>query len=269
MLNDGVSKKAGGADVSYYHLLPKSYKEDLIDGIYQIHTERHISELSNQFCRYYFATHLKNGKEYFAIVFERGFLPPIKELSLLKTSHSPFINNLLAYSLVRLSISKKHFICAIVEAYDPSETLQNYLDKNGAMSSENVSTKLMPAMVSLLTFCEAHKINCNNICPSNIIFTNDGTIKLREFFVSLPNFGQDKLFLAPEIADAMPIGRKVFGLHADIYALGMTVYYSLTRSLPDFGKHNAALYNAIRIESRTYDYIVGRKRIASEYAVIS
>lgn len=246
---------------SFYHSLPKSFKEDVVNDTYQIHTDRPINELSNQFCRYYFATHMESEKEYFAIILDNNFRVPVNDLSILKNSHCPTLNNLLAYSLVKLGVSKKYSVCAIVESYRPDDNLQNYVEKNGTMSTDQIENQLMPSINAALSYCENHKINCSNICPSNILIDKNGNIKIREFFISLPNFNQKAAFLAPEIADAIPYGRRVFGLSSDIYALGASMYFAYTGNPPTFGAHDPKLFNAYRLEKGTYEGILAKKRI--------
>ena len=245
---------------SFYHSLPKSYKEDVIDDTYRIHTDRPVSELSNQFCRYYFATHIESEKEYFAIVFDNNFMPPIADLSRLKNSQCPSINNLLAYSLVKLGISKKFSLYAIVKPYNPQENLQHYIEKNGTMTSEEIEKQLAPSINNALSYCETHKLNCNNICPSNILIDKDGNIKVREFF-TLPSFNQAQAYLAPEIADALPYGRRVFGVASDIYSFGMSIYFALSGETPNFSSHESKLHNVYRLEIGTYEGAIAKKRI--------
>lgn len=245
-----------------YHSLPRSDKEDVVDGQFQIHLDRPLNELSNKFSRYYFATDIKTDREYFAIVFEREFNVQVEELSILKNSKCPAINSLISFSLVKLSVSKKYALCAIVESYDPSETLTAYIENYGEMSNDQIEKDLMPAINTALSFSESHKINCSNINPNNILVSDDGVIKIREFFVALPNYYQEDAFLAPEIADAMPSGRKIFGLSADIYALGITVYYALTGVIPQYSRHEPELFNASRVESGTYECLTAKKRIS-------
>lgn len=245
----------------FYHSLPKSFKEDVVADTYQIHTDRPINELGNQFCRYYFATHMESEKEYFAIILENSFRAPVNELSILKNAHCPAINSVLAYSLVKLGISKKYSLCAIVEAYRPDDNLQHYIEQNGKMNSDQIEHQLMPAINAALSYCESHKINMGHICPSNILIDRDGNIKIREFFTSLPSFNQQQAYLAPEIADAMPHGRRVFGLASDIYSVGISMYFAISGSVPQFSTHEPKLFNASRIESGTYSGFIATKRI--------
>lgn len=254
-----ISQKHKGQ--SFYHALPKSFKEDVIDDTYKIHTERPINDLGNQFCRYYFATHQKSEKEYFAIIFEKNFRAPINELSILKNSNCTSINNLITYSLVKLGISKKYSLCAIVEPYDPNDNLENYIAKNGSMNSQQIETMLMPPINNLLSFCESKKLNCNNICPANILIDDQGNVKLREFFTSLPNFDQPLACLAPEVADAVPHGRRIYGQAADMYAVGMSAYFALTEEMPNFSPHEPQLFNAYRLETGTYEGLISKRRI--------
>jgi len=253
---------------SLYHALPKSFKEDIVDETYHIHTDRPIDELNTQFCRYYFATHMESEKEYFAIILNNNFRAPIEELSRLKSVHCPAINSLLAFSLVKLGVSKKYSLCAIVEPYNPADNLQNYIGKHGTMNSEQIETQIMPALTTALSYLDSHKMNCSNICPSNILIDKNGNVKLREFFVSPPNFHQDMGYLSPEIADANPFGRRVFGISSDIYALGASMFFALTGSAFNFSPHEPKLYNAYRIEAGTYESEVAKKRIAARSKIM-
>jgi hypothetical protein len=265
MTNTNSELRSEADHIGSYHLLPRSYQTDIVDEVYQIHTDRPIHELGNQFCRYYFATNTTNEKEYFAIIFENGFNVPIKELAILRNSHCIYINKLVTYSLVRLGVSRKYFVCAIVEQYDPKENLESFVVNNGPMDDDIIENRLIPSINAALAFCEAHRINCGNISPETIIVTKDGTIKLREFFTGLPAFNQPMAYIAPEIADAMPIARNTFSLEADIYAFGMSVYYALTNSIPNFSKHEPKLFNASRIEFGSFNLTAGKKRMAQKF----
>lgn len=242
-------------------LLPRSYQEDIIEEEYKIHADRSVNELSNQFCRYYFATHLKSEKEYFAIVFERNFNPDIHAIELLKKHPISSCNKIVAYSLVKLSTSRKYQFVAIVESYDPSDTLQHYIETNGSMAVGKIQTELLPALIKTVEYCASHEINCSNINPTNIIVTKNNTFILREFISTAPNFYQPLSYLAPELGDTNDFGRLKTGVAADIYALGMTTYFALTGFIPNFGKHNPRVANANRIEEGSYNTIAIQAKI--------
>ena len=242
-------------------ILPRSYQEDIVEGVYKIHVERLVNELSNQFCRYYFATNLKSEKEYFAIVFERSFNPPIHEIEILKTHPNSNINKLLAYSLVKLSTSRKYQLVVIVEAYDPLETLQHFIETNGPMDSGTIQDRLIPDLVKCIEFGNIHDINYGNINPQNIILTKDNRFILKEFVIGLPNFYQPPSYLAPEIGDTIQTGRVTKNSAADIYAIGMTVYYSMSGLTINFNHHDPKFFNAERIEEGSYDIIAKKVKI--------
>ena len=242
-------------------VLPRSYQEDIVDGLYKIHVDRTVNELSNQFCRYYFATNLQTEKEYFAIVFERSFNPSIHAIETLKKHPISQINKLLSYSLIKLSTSRKYQFAVIVEAYDPFTTLQNHIEANGALESAVVEGNLVPSLIRSIEYCKIHDINCGNINPQNIIVTRNNEFILREPISALPNFYQPPAYLAPELADTMQNGRVRSGVSADIYAFGMTIYYSISGVILNFSQHDARIFNAKRIEEGTYEVASSKSKI--------
>lgn len=241
--------------------LPRSYQDDIIDELYKIHVDRLVNELSNQFCRYYFATDLKTEKEYFAIVFERNFNPPIREIEIFKKHPIPHINKVLTYSLAKLSTSRKYQFVVIVESYDPSTTLQNYVETNGPLNIEIVRESLIPSLVKAIEFCTIHDINYSHINPQNIIVNKNNPFMLRESISALPNFYQTPAYLAPEIADTIPTGRAKNNILADIYALGMSVYYSISGLSLNFNHNDPQIFNAKRIEEGSYNVIAKISKI--------
>ena len=71
--------------------VPRSTVEDSVSEVYRIHLNEEVLELSNNFCRYYYATNSETDEEFFAIVFENDFLHPIKNIDSLCKNR---INNL-------------------------------------------------------------------------------------------------------------------------------------------------------------------------------
>lgn len=249
-------------------VLPRSYQEDIVDGLYKIHVDRTINELSNQFCRYYFATHLQTEKEYFAIVFERSFNPPIHTIEVLKKHSISQINKILSYSLLKLSTSRKYQLALVVEAYDPFATLQNHVEANGPLDLPAIENNLIPSLIRCIEFCKIHDINCGNINPNNIIVTRNNEFILREPISALPNFYQPVAYLAPELADTVQYGRIRSGVSADIYAFGMTAYYAISGITLNFSQHDSKIFNAKRIEEGSYEVASRKAKIPKALRVI-
>lgn len=189
-LNVGVDSKE----------LPRSYQENIVDGLYKVDTSSKLEHLDNEFCRYYKATGLQDGLEYFAIVFLDNFIPPIEILYSLKSFHVNGLNKLLAYSIVKLSALNKTCLVAVVDKYEINDSLQNYVVHNGSLTMNQIETKLIPAIYNVLVFCQRYNISCGNINPENIIVGSNGSMMLREFFISYSGFYQQNAYLAPEIA---------------------------------------------------------------------
>ena len=84
---------------------------------------------------------------------------------------------------------------------------------------------------------------------------------MKEFISSLPNFYQPPSYLAPEIGDAIQSARITKSSAADIYAIGMTVYYSMSGLTINFNHHDIKFFNAERIEEGSYDIIAKKVKI--------
>ena len=109
--------------------IPRSDTDDIINGMFKIHLNEEIVELSNDFCRYYYATDDAEQDEFYAIVFENSFIPRINVLDYLSKNSIEGLNNILAYSIVRLSTTQEERLVAIVNGYDVKSTLANQLKK--------------------------------------------------------------------------------------------------------------------------------------------
>jgi hypothetical protein len=246
----------------------KSYQEDVVDGFYRIHLNETIHELNNAFCKYYRATSIEDDNEYFAIVFERDFTPPLDIWHKLKFCKIEGLNNLITYSIVKLSLLKAYRLVAIVNKYNFSTTLANFVTKNGPLSLDELEHKLIATIAEVLQQCERINISCGNINPSNIIIMGDsGHFMLREFISSYPSFYQDNSYLAPEIAECIESARCVSGTASDIYSLGVTVFVALTGNQPWADYENIYEFNRDRFEQTSYKLLVGKRKISERLKI--
>ncbi len=248
-------------------VIPRSYQEDIIQELYKVHLSNPINELSNELCKYYYATDLSNQQEYFAIVFEREFNPDIKTWHLLQSLNIKGLNNLIAYGITRLSSLKTPRLVAIVEKYDIANNLEQFIQTTGILSETAIKT-LVRNIIDVLKQCEKMQIACGNINPANILVINNGEgFILREFISSYTNFHQHPYYLAPELAECIPIGRQVNGVAADIFALGVTAFYSTTGKAVDTKYEKIEEFNKERLEHSTYKLLVSKSKISEYFKV--
>lgn len=241
--------------------LSRSYQEDILDEVYRVDTSQPVNNLYNDFCKYYIASNQEDGKEYFAIVFEKFYNPPLQLLHTLKTFHFNGLNNLITYGVVTLSEYKEERLVAIVEKYDVFYSLTNYTQKNGPLSLDQVEKRLIPTFIDIFIQCEKHGVNCGNINPNNIIIRNDNFM-LREFFISYANFEQSPYYLAPELVECAEYGRVTKGVAVDIYAFGVVTLQALIGKQPWANYENIIDYNSDRLEQTSFRFLIGKRKIS-------
>jgi serine/threonine protein kinase len=241
--------------------ITKSHQNDVLDEIYRIEVAEPLSGFDNDFCKYYKAYNLDDDNEYFAIVFERNYNPPIQLLHTLKTFNFNGLNNLITYGVVRLSHIKEFRLVAIVPQYDLSKNLDNYIQKNGPLSADQIEHKFIPTITEILSQCERLNITCGNINPNNIIIQDDNSYLLREFFISYPHFYQSPFLLAPELAECVEVGRATASIAADIYAFGLVALYLFIGKQPWSGYETILQYNNTRFDQSSFKFFVGRRKI--------
>ena len=122
-------------------------------------------------------------------------------------------------------------------AYMEGMTLKTYLDRHGKISGDQavyIAGEVSNALIA------AHKKNVlhRDISPDNIMVCNDGTVKLLDFGAARQVYTEQSSSLSVILKQGYaPIeqyqkkGKQ--GPWTDIYALGATLYYSLTLDLLD------------------------------------
>jgi len=265
MKNIEYSKEKDGSVYNKQIQIPRGYQDDVIDGIFKIHLNSMIEDLSSEFCKYFMATNIQNNKEYFAIVFEKEFNISIDLLDSLKSSYINGLNNLITYSIVTLSSVKESYLVAIVEKYNFSSNLTNYIEKNGALSYDQLEKKLIPTITEILSHCKRIGISCGNINPSNIICLDNGQFMLKEFIDSYQGFYQSNYYLSPEMAECIELGRYSNRIAPDIYAMGMTVFYAISAAQPWADYKNIDQYNEDRFENTTFKLLINKRKIPDNF----
>ncbi len=121
--------------------------------------------------------------------------------------------------------------------YLEGQTLKDYVEKNGVITSEQavyIAEKISSALMT------AHSANIlhRDVSPDNIMICSDGKVKLLDFGAArqvVANASQSlsvilKQGFAP-LEQYQKKGRQ--GPWTDIYSLGATIYFALTKDIPD------------------------------------
>ncbi len=235
---------------------------DIVDNLYRISFDEAIEPLSSKHAKYYKAYSNNSGKEYFAIVFDRGFNVDTKMIDVLQNSPTPFINNPIASATIKISTNPSKHIVVIVPWYDYTSTLEAHLKNLPTDNSEYLVQKLLPFLCEVIQFCKNNHFNCGNICPSNIIIDEDKLI-LKEPFATYPHSTQRPHFLAVEISDADMCGRKTSSISADIYAAGVTMLYTFLGS-GGISTESLSTFPQERLELGSLKAIIGNRRISDD-----
>jgi serine/threonine protein kinase len=127
-----------------------------------------------------------------------------------------------------------YFVMEYLEGMD----LKKYIEQNnGALTQQQIMEVITPLIDSLII---VHSIGIlhRDISPDNIYITNDGKIKLLDFGAARQVLGEASKSLSVILKQGFaPIeqyqtkGKQ--GPWTDIYALGATIYYSLTGKVPE------------------------------------
>lgn len=123
----------------------------------------------------------------------------------------------------------------IVMEYLEGINLKEYLKKYGLMKPEQVFTMLIPVMESLEKIHHAGLIH-RDISPDNIMFMNDGDLKLMDFGAARDFVGDEKsmsVILKHGYAPEEQYRRKgEQGPWTDVYAICATIYCCITSEAP-------------------------------------
>ncbi len=254
-------------DVSLSIDITRSYQEDLVSNIYKIDLSESLLEYNNEFCKYYPASSINDDSRYLAIIYNKYFNPPVNVLEILANNNIEGLNNVVAYSIIKLSKQSGFSFVVIVEHYDIEMNLKKFIEKNGPLSLNFIEEKLIPGLIKILDRCTELGINCGNINPNNIFLLKDDQVVLREFINSYQNYDQLETYLAPELAECMPAGRQTLSTNADIYALGITTFYAITGKQVGENYENIIKYNQDRFEIGSFKLLIERRKISENFRI--
>ncbi|PCJ27359.1 MAG: hypothetical protein COA94_04155 [Rickettsiales bacterium] len=240
--------------------IPRSGTENTVDGVYKIHLTKELSDLSNEFCKYYHTTNNATKENFFSIVFENNFLAPLEYIDSLMRNPINGLNNIVTYSIAKLSSTKREHLVVIVDSYDEGSTLAAHLESAGTLSLEQIEA-MVRKVTHLITRLQDNNIYGCSINPSNILMRDGKFFCIREFINSYPLFHQEIPYIAPEIAECHEAARFNPTVKGDVYALGVTALYAYIKPgfLDDY--EDAWDYNFARFEHTTYKYLLNNEKI--------
>ncbi len=246
--------------------VPRSTVEDAVNEVYRIHLNEEVLELSNEFCKYYYATNSETEEEFFAIVFENDFLHPVKNIDFLCKNRISQLNQIYDYSIIRLSSTKEEHLAVIIDRYNPADNLASYLENGNTLNTTELEA-LIEKLANIFSRLSEADIYCYSINPSNILMHEGEFLALREFVDSYPNFHQEEQYVAPELVECHIAGRYVLNIKSDIYALGVTMFEAYT-SKSIWKEHKSIVdYNNARFENTTSKYLLSGTRIPEKLRV--
>lgn len=249
-----------------YIKLDKSSRDDTVGDLYQIHLGEHIEELSNEFCKYYHASHIENNSKFLALVYENDFAAPIWKIAKIFDVAPMFLNKIRAFSIVRLSNTNSEQLVVIVDDYDPRDTLANYIKQHKNITSNQAETIIKSVYQLIAELSDKGIYNCN-ISPQNIILKNGDFLFVREFFQELAYYSTPQQYLAPELIECLAITRETNSIKADIYSLGITIVESYLAKKPWSDFQSASEYNELRLEKDSYKYLLNKAKISERFRV--
>ncbi len=244
--------------------IPRSSERDMVGDNYRIHLNEPIESLSNDFCKYYYASSVHDDDEYFAIVYNNNLLHPVDKISTLYKKEFPGLNKILAYSITTISNLVAEHLVVIVNSYEYDNNLARYVEDKGLISVSQFE-KLVELVGNLLNDLESDGIFQCNVNPKNIIMQGDEFLFLREFIDSPPNFYQPNEYIAPELVECHKASRGSSSNKIEIYALSITLCETFLGKTPwkDFKKESE--YNQVRLENTSIKYLMARSRISEKF----
>lgn len=242
----------------------RSSQKNMVGDIFKIHLNEPVHELSNEFCKYYYASNIEDDGEFLAIVYENAFIHPIATIDKLYQKNLPHLNIIHEYSIVELSSTGSENLVVIIDSYDPKSNLELYVAENSSISL-NMAEDIISQISQLLKSLHDAGIYYANICPKNIIIKDNKMLFVKEFINSIPLYYQPNAYLAPELINCHPAAREHSSVKVDTYALGMTIYASYIGKHPWIDFKTDKDYDSIRLENTTFKYLLNRTKLSEKF----
>ena len=125
----------------------------------------------------------------------------------------------------------------MVMEYEQGRTLQEFIQKNRAVVTENFIRNVFTKLLNGLREVHAHKLLHLDIKPSNVYMRNDYTPVLIDFGAARQTLASDTPMLKPMYTPGFASPehykqRELLGPWSDIYSVGASMYASLAATAP-------------------------------------
>lgn len=125
----------------------------------------------------------------------------------------------------------------MVMEYEQGRTLQEFIQKNRAVVTENFLRNVFTKLLNGLREVHSHKLLHLDIKPSNIYLRNDGTPVLLDFGAARQTLASDQPVLKPMYTPGYAAPEQYekdaqLGPWTDIFSVGAALYASVTGSAP-------------------------------------
>ena len=131
---------------------------------------------------------------------------------------------------------KENNTAYFVMEYVDGESLKDYLDKNGGRVSYVAATKILMPIMNALSKVHAQGLIHRDISPDNISINSSGASKLLDFGAARSAYAENKSVSVILKHGLAPIEQYSnhgnMGPWTDVYAMGATLYRSITGILP-------------------------------------
>jgi serine/threonine protein kinase len=177
-------------------------------------------------------------------------------LALAKVEHPAIVT---IHDLIHVGSAKDPWI---VMGYARGRPLSAIIREDPPLSEQRVAAIGRDVLAGLRA-CHEGSVYHRDVKPANIIVGGDGSVRLVDFGIARI-VGTDTLtadsniigtldYLAPEVLNGRPVGSA-----SDLWALGVTLYYALTGSLPFPGETPAATVAGIFFKNPPEPRVGGR-----------
>lgn len=219
----------------------KTFKDYYLQG-------KHIN--CGAFASVKYCMHIESGQERAVKKIPKKNLTK-KELNNVKTEIN-ILENISHPNIIKFydSFDDKKYICIVLELCEPQTLTEKLFFAPQQRLNEEMSAQIVLVLGKTLNYLHKQYIVHRDIKPDNVLFTNDGILKLTDFGLSyyskndddanMKTFCGTPFYVAPEIIKKLPYDNK-----CDVWSLGVLLYQILSGLRPFEEKSILLTYKAI------------------------
>lgn len=199
-----------------------SSQKDVVDGRYQIQSNKPIDSLSSSFADAYEVVDQKekDNKALYALILDKRYPIRLIEINKLLDRYQDGFCNVLAACLTRLSFKEGNHYVVVVEK-PQGITLFKFLSENGPQTEEFVVTKIMTPVNAVLSFLHKRGVAHGGINLDTIYIDQSNKIYVKECVSEICGFSQKMIYETLNRASCLPAAKGADEPKADYYALGV------------------------------------------------